>query len=205
MSVIWWLPGRKFQVRQKSSSTFSELTQSADRINPKLKRWDQRWETDGYYYHFSLLGRSSHYSNEDLLTDIGPELLLLILHYKTPQRKWGEHEIINLKGSNHSCFYPSAGVQMSPAGYCGLFSWPGPNGAWEEFQSVSGWAFTDGTASRRCWWKGELTLCSFSHPQYSHAEFRTNQQKDTDKRCTYCDLMVKSRISFYSGIIVRRL
>lgn len=202
MSVMWWLPGTKFQVWQKSSSTLSELTQSADRINPKLKRWDQRWEADGYYYHFSLLRRSSYYINEDLLTDIGPELLLLILRYKMPQRKWGEHEIINLKGSNHSCFYPSAEVQMSPAGYCGLFSWPRPNGAWEEFQSVSGWAFTDGTASRRCSWKGGLRLCSFSHPQYSHAEFRTNWQKDTDKRCTHCDLMVKSRILFYSGIII---
>lgn len=177
MSAMRWLPRTKSQVRQKSSSTFSELTRSADRINPKLKRWDQRWETDGYCYDFSLLGCSSHYINEDLLTDTGPELLLLILHYKTPQRTWGERDIINWKGTNHSCFPPSAEVQMSPAGYCGLFSWPRPNGAWEEFQSVSGWAFTDGTASRRCSWKGGLRRCSFSHPQDSRAEFRTNREK----------------------------
>lgn len=66
---------------------------------------------------------------------------------------------------------------MSPLGYWGLFSWPGPNGAWEEFQSVSGLAFIDGTTSRRCSWKGGLWLGSFSHPQYSYTEFRTSSQQ----------------------------
>lgn len=86
---------------EQNSSWTEKFLHSTDGINRKLNRCDQWWETDGYYYHFRLLGCSSHYISKDPLMGIGPELLLLILHCKTPQRKWGEHKIINLKGTNH--------------------------------------------------------------------------------------------------------
>lgn len=93
---LWWSG-----FWELNSSWAEKFLHSTDGMNHKLKRCDQWWETDGYYYHFSLLGCSSHYSSKDPLTGIGPELLLLILHHKTPQRKRGELEIINLKGTNH--------------------------------------------------------------------------------------------------------
>lgn len=76
-----------------------------DRINPNFRRCDRWWETDCYYNHFSLLGCSNHHTPAKLLWQaLAQSSCYLFSHYKTPDRKWGEHEIINSKETNPSHF-----------------------------------------------------------------------------------------------------